>query len=130
MKRFDHVKLARSVFGAAQRFGRDNRALALTEFAFAAPFLLLLGLVGVETVNFIAYHQKASQLAVLIADSASRKLERMDEADVEEIFFGAHVSGESYDLGENGRVILTMLTDNGRSGNSQWRLPTLISLSP
>jgi len=100
------------------RLKRDESALALTEFAFAAPILLLLGMVGIETVNFIAHHQKASQLAVLIADSASRKLERVDEQDVAEIFFGAHVSGENYDLGSKGRVILTQLTDNGRVGSS------------
>lgn len=104
------------------RLVRDENALALTEFAFAAPFLLLLGLAGIETVNFISHHQKASQLAVLVADSASRKLERMDELDVEEIFFGASVSGESFNLGSNGRVVLTMLTDNGRVGstNGNW----------
>lgn len=112
----------RSAHNRRRTLVRDNSGLALTEFAFAAPFLLVVGMLGIETVNFIIVHQKASQIAMLTADSASRKLERMDELDIEEIFYGAHVSGDSINLAENGRVVLTMLTDNGRVGgtNGNW----------
>lgn len=111
-------RLIRSTKRERKSLSRDTSGLALTEFAFAAPFLLLVGMLGIETVNFILVHQKASQVAVLVADSAARKLVQVDELDVEEIFYGAHVSGAAVDLGANGRVILTMLTDNGRVGSS------------
>ena len=97
---------------------RDKSGISLTEFAFAAPFLLFVGMIAIETVHFIMAHQKASQVAVLVADSASRRIERMDEIDVEEIFYGAHVSAESINIGSNGRIVLTTLTDNGRAGSS------------
>ncbi len=101
---------------------QNERAVVLTEFAFAAPFLLIMGLLGLELVNYMVVHQKASQTAVLVADSAARKLVQIDERDIEEIFFGAQVSGQTVDIGANGRIVLTMLTDNGRSGeeNGDW----------
>lgn len=113
----ERCKAAREARRNGLNLRADQSGLALIEFAFVAPFLLLVGLMGLEIVNFILAHQKASQISVLVADNAARKLEQMDEQDVSEIFYGAHVTGEAVDIGENGRIILHMLTDNGRVGN-------------
>jgi hypothetical protein len=87
----------------------------MTEFALGAPFLLTAGLWGVETANFAITNMKVGQLAVHVADNASRigdtstlENRRIFEEDVNDLMFGAHIQGgKSLDLFEHGRVIIT-----------------------
>ena len=55
-----------------QRLGRDQRGAALMEFAFTAPLVLALGLYGVEMGNQALTHMRLSQIALNLADNASR----------------------------------------------------------
>ena len=55
-----------------RRLARDRSGLAMIEMAYAAPFLMLLGLGGVEVANYAIIHMRVSQLAVSLADNASR----------------------------------------------------------
>lgn len=97
---------------AASRSG-----VAATEFALSLPLLLTAGLYGVETANQAVMQMRVSQIAVLIADNASRVGEnsllgetKIYESDINDVFYGANVQGGAhFDLYDHGRVILSSL---------------------
>jgi len=101
----------------ARRLRRDTAGVAMTEFALTFPLILGLGLTGMEVSNRVLAQMQVTQLANLIADNASRigdqsMLEdrRIYEADINDLFFGAHLQGgEDLGLYEHGRVILSSL---------------------
>ena len=88
-----------------RRLARDRSGLAMIEMAYAAPFLMLLGLGGVEVANYAIIHMRVSQLAVSLADNASRAKQevvsgvpRMREVDVNEAFTAAIVQAGQLDV--------------------------------
>lgn len=91
----------------------DNRGLALIEFAFSLPVLVVLSMAGLETANLALAHMRISQIAMLVADNAARVRSSIDEADVNEIMTGAELSSDSLKLKANGRIILSDLEPNG-----------------
>lgn len=105
---------------------RDNRGIAMVEFAFIAPIVLLMGVVGIEMANLAVTTMRISQAAAHIADNASRIGDRDDltsqkvyEGDINDLFIGVRIQvGEELDLYENGRVILSSLERNSDGG--QW----------
>jgi hypothetical protein len=101
---------------------QDTSGLALLEFAFTAPVMLLIGMAGMETANLAVAHLQVSQIAMLVADNASRVRESIDEADVREIFTGADLTGDAIDFSPNARIILSNLEVNGKTGSAagQW----------
>ena len=96
---------------------RCTAAAAVTEFALALPLLLTLGLWGVEIAHRAVMQMRVNQVAVLIADNASRVGEnsllgetKLYEADIIDVLYGAHVQGgTSFALYDRGRVILSSL---------------------
>lgn len=94
---------------------KDTSGLALIEFAFVAPFLLTVGLTGLETAHLATSHMQVSQIAMLAADNASRARETIDEADIREIFTGLDLTGDSIIFSENARVFLSSFEHNGKS---------------
>ncbi len=107
------------------RLASDDSGLALTEFAFVAPFFLTIGLVGTDTANYVITHMRVSQMAMHIADNASRVGEndvlvarKVYEDNVNDIFIGAQRYSGGLDLAANGRVILSSLEMNSDGG--QW----------
>lgn len=109
----------------ASRLAESTSGIALTEFAFTAPILLSLGLMGAETANYMITHMQVSQVAMQVADNASRVGEqdvllarKIYEDDVNEAFVGAEKLGGRYGIFENGRVILSSLQRNSDDG--QW----------
>jgi hypothetical protein len=100
-----------------QRLARSRSGAAVTEFALSLPLLLTAGLYGVETANQAVMQMRISQIAVLVADNASRVGEnsllgetKIYESDINDVFQGAHVqSGSQFELYEHGRVILSSL---------------------
>ena len=100
------------------RLWRDERGLALVEFAFAAPILLMLILGGLEMVNYALAHLRVNQMAMTVADNAGRVVTGIDEANVYEVFAGAGVIGEPLEFESNGRVVLSSLQDNGLNGSA------------
>lgn len=68
-----HIKSLRSTVGsAAARLWADRDGTALVEFAFAAPFLLAMTLGGLDLANYAVVKMRVSQLAIQVADNASR----------------------------------------------------------
>lgn len=124
-----HLKLEpQSIFrGLKERItnnslARDTSGLALVEFAFTAPIMLTIGLTGMETANLAVAHLQVSQVAMLVADNASRVRDSIDEADIREIFTGADLTGRAIDFSPNARIILSNLEHNGEAGadEGQW----------
>lgn len=103
---------------------KDNSAVALTEFAFAAPLTLSMGMLGTETAYFAISHMQISQIAMQVADNASRvgdselAAQVVTEQDINSTFVGAERLGENYGIFEQGRVIISSLQVNDDGG--QW----------
>lgn len=100
-----------------RRLASSDAGLAATEFALVMPILLGLGLTGLELANRAIVQMQINQLAVHIADNASRigeqsELEnrRIYESDIQDLFYGAEIqAGANLDLYGRGRVILSSL---------------------
>jgi hypothetical protein len=100
-----------------RRIALSQHAAALTEFALAMPILLMAGLWGAEAANQAVVQMRVSQVAVLVADNASRVGEnsllgeiKLYESDINDVLIGAHIqAGKTADIYENGRVILSSL---------------------
>lgn len=98
-----------------RRLRRDDRGLALIEFAFSLPVLVILCMAGLECANLALAHMRVSQVAMLVADNAARVRTSIDEADINEIMTGADLATDSLKLKANGRIFLSDLEPNGLS---------------
>jgi hypothetical protein len=105
-----------SVFGRA---ASDQSGLALTEFALSLPILMIMGVGFVDLAGYINAHNRISQIALSVADNGGRVKQRIDELDVDTIMIGAKIAGETIDFAENGRVFLSMVEHNGKSGTDE-----------
>jgi hypothetical protein len=110
------VTRRRIALSLLHRLRRSTSGLAMTEFALAAPMLMTASLWGFETVNQAIVQMEISQLAVHVADNASRigDVSTLDnrkiyEGDINDVFVGANLQGASIDLFEHGRVIVSSL---------------------
>lgn len=92
---------------------RDRHAVAMMEFALAAPVVLAFALGGLETANLALAHLRISQIAMTTADNAGRVNTRIDESDINEVFAGAAQIGKALDFMPHGRIVLSSLQDNG-----------------
>jgi hypothetical protein len=108
-----------------RRLAGDDAAVALIEFAFSLPFLLLMGLGGIETANYAVTHMRVTQIAVSLADNASRAKQdvatgapKIRELDVNEAFTAAQLQAGNLDMAKHGRIILSSLETNSSGG--QW----------
>jgi hypothetical protein len=83
----------------------DVSGFALTEFAFAAPILLVITMSGAELANFSLVKMRVDQLAVTVADNMSRigegsvlAAKRINEAQINDILEGAMLQANNVDL--------------------------------
>lgn len=109
----------------ARRLSGDTSGLALIEFAFAAPLVLGMGMLGTDTAFLVITHMQVSQIAMQVADNASRVGEqdvltarKVFERDIAETLIGAEKLGQNLDFYENARVIISSLQRNSSGG--QW----------
>lgn len=99
------------------RLRADKSGISLVEFALILPIILTLGLYGTEIARMSTTKMKVSQIALSLADNASRLGQTdnsgitptINESDVAAILGGALRQGESIDMEENGRIILSSL---------------------
>lgn len=100
-----------------KRLVRDNSGFSLTEFAFILPIMLTLGLFGTEVARLSTTKMKVSQIALSLGDNASRLGQTdnsgitptISEDDVDAVLAGAMKQGESIDLADKGRIVLSSL---------------------
>ncbi|WP_052223352.1 TadE/TadG family type IV pilus assembly protein [Novosphingobium malaysiense] len=103
------------------RLRKDRSGVAITEAALILPFFLGAGLWGVELANYSLTTMKVGQLAVHVADNASRigdistlENRKIYEADINDLLEGAALqAGGRMDLYDHGRVIVSSLEVNG-----------------
>jgi len=105
-------------FEDMRALARSTSGLALTEFAFSLPILLVLLLGGLETANFALTHLRVNQIAMTVADNAGRVRTGIDESHIYEVFAGADLAGQSIDFTEHGRITLSSLQPNGQTGGN------------
>ena len=81
-----------------KRLGATNAGVAATEFAIVLPFLLGAGLMGLDLANRAIVQMQVSQLAMHIADNASRigdtatlQDRTIYESDLNDLFLGEEV---------------------------------------
>ena len=107
----------KTIRNTLNRIKEDKLAVAMTEFALATPFMLTLGLWGLETANFAVTSMRVSQVSMHLADNASRIGEvssltkrKIYEDDINDFFLGSNYqAGEAIDLYEFGRVVISSL---------------------
>ncbi|MEO0063423.1 MAG: hypothetical protein RLZZ08_1983 [Pseudomonadota bacterium] len=100
-----------------RQLAQSASGLAVAEFALVLPFLLGTGLMGLELANRALVQMQVSQLAVHLADNASRigdtsTLEdrKIYEADINDVLLGAALQGgHRINLYDHGRVIISSL---------------------
>jgi len=95
---------------------RNRSGVAMTEFALGAPLVLMAGLWGTETANYALTSMKVGQIAVQIADNASRvgdlstlQNRRVFESDINDVLYGAQLQAGGLNLYASGRVIISSL---------------------
>lgn len=95
----------------------ERAAVSTIEFALVVPLFMVLGMYGAEIAWLNAASMQASEVAISLADNASR-LGQTDNSgvtptisgnDVESVLKGALEEGADIGLKENGRVILSSL---------------------
>jgi Flp pilus assembly protein TadG len=105
-----------------RRLSRDTSGLAMLEFAFSAPIVLMIGLYGIETANQALINLKVSQIALNLADNASRvglisnaNIEQLREVDLNDVLQAARNQGTSIDLTTRGRITISSLENVQRT---------------
>ncbi len=101
-----------------RRLGTDTRGLALLEFAFMLPIVLVLLLYGLETANLGLSILRVHQIAATSADNAARVRDSINEADVNEVLTGGKIVGERMDFATRGRIVLSDVMPNGKTGTT------------
>ena len=116
---------ARATARFARRLRRDRRGLALIEFAYTMPIVFGIGMYGVEVASRALANMRISQIALSLADNASRvgesstlSLKQLRESDLTDIMQGVRLQSENYDVLQRGRITLSSLQRNADGG--QW----------
>lgn len=100
-----------------RRLHASRSGVSMVEFALVLPVLLTMGLYGTEIARMATINMTLSQIALSLADNASR-LGQTDnsgvtptitEGNVDAVLSGAIRDGVAIDLERDGRIILTSL---------------------
>jgi hypothetical protein len=104
---------------------RSTRGVAMIEFAYATPVIMVMGLYGLELSSYGLANLRASQIAANLADTASRIGENIPlankqirESDINDAFQAVRLQSAGIDIPNRGRIILSSLERNAAGG--QW----------
>jgi hypothetical protein len=106
------------------RLRRDERGISVVEFAISLPLFSALAMYGLEIAYMATVNLQVSQMALSVADNASRLGQTdnsavpptVNEADVVAVLGGSLEQGSRLKFKENGRIILTSLEKDAGSG--------------
>ncbi|GGB60577.1 TadE/TadG family type IV pilus assembly protein [Blastomonas aquatica] len=109
-----------------RKLRQDRSGLALIEFAFTLPIFMGLGFYGVEVSNLAITQMKMSQIALNMADNASRigtlnatlGAKVISEQQINDVFQAAALQAGATDLYQDGRTILSSLEVNAQGGQT------------
>jgi hypothetical protein len=97
-----------------QRLRDAEDGVAMIEFAYSLVVIVPLFLGGVELTNYAMTRMRVSQLALHVADNASRigvdsllAKPRITESQINDLLTGAGMQSGDLDLAANGRVIVS-----------------------
>lgn len=98
------------------RLRDDTSGLALLEFAFSLPIVLVMSLTGAEITNYIVTKMRISQISLHLADNAARigagsqlQAKTISETQINDLLTGAQLQSGDLDLYRNGRVIISSI---------------------
>jgi hypothetical protein len=111
-----HEGIVTNRLAIARRLRSDVRGLAMIEFALVAPVLITLGLAGAEVTNMAVAVMRVNQISTAISDNVARVRDSIDESDVNEALLSARFIGTALDFTKNGRVVVSSVEPNGRTG--------------
>lgn len=118
------ARFARTV----KRLVHSRNGLALMEFALGLPLVLSLGLYGVETANLALANLRVSQIALTLADNASRvgmastqNTVQIREVDMNDVLQAARIQGARINLSKYGRVIVSSLENASGTQRIHWQ---------
>ena len=89
-----------------RRFVDDREGAALIELAFAVPVLVVVLLGCFEATRFVLLHQKLDRAATSTADLVAQA-NGITQAQIDDLFDAASQMMEPYDIGANGRSVVT-----------------------
>jgi hypothetical protein len=106
------------------RLRRSESGVAMVEFAYSLPIVVPLFLGGAELTNYAVTRMRVSQIALHVADNASRigtesllSDPQISEAQINDLFTGANLQAGSLDIESKGRIILSSVEpDEDHSG--------------
>ncbi len=97
-----------------RRFLADQRGAALIELGFAVPILVAILLGCFETTRYVLLHQKMSRAAASTADLVAQ-LDGITVAQMNDLFDAASQLMEPFDLGTDGRIIVSSVYRPGQA---------------
>jgi hypothetical protein len=102
--------------------------VALLEFAFSMPLVMMLGLYAVETTSLAMMNLRVNQAALNLADNAARvglhnadNREELREIDLNDVLAGARLQGAGWDLAKRGRITLSSLEEHDGDQLIHWQ---------
>lgn len=117
-----------SALAHLRRLFAQRTGVALTEFAFGLPIVLGVGCYGVETANLAMANLRISQIALNLADNASRTGDlqsdnsvQFREIDINDVLTAARLQGEPWDLTTRGRITVSSLEEHGGKQYIHWQ---------
>lgn len=122
------MQLIRSIKQRIGAFCQDISGVSMVEFAFGMPLFLGAGLWGVQLTHLAIVNQRVSQLALELADNASRvglytaqNTIQLRETDVNDVLQAIRAHGASLQLTERGRVTLSSLERKNGVQRIHWQ---------
>lgn len=109
---------------------QDASGMALIEFAMTLPIFMGLGFYGVEVSNLAITQMKMSQIALNMADNASRvgsldsnlSAKKILESQLNDVFQAADIQSGNIDVFGQGRLVLSSLEMNAEGGQTvRWQ---------
>lgn len=94
------------ILRSLRQFWRDDRGLAVMEFAFALPVLVLILLGCFDAARFVLINQKMARVASQSADLVAQ-LDVVTEAEVDDLFVAAEATAEPFLIDTQGKVIIS-----------------------
>jgi Flp pilus assembly protein TadG len=106
----------RPLAASLHRLRGDTSGLAAVEFALTSPIILAMFLSGAELTNYAITKLRISQIALHVADNASRigtnsllTAPQISETQINDLLIGANLQAGALDLSTRGRVIVSSL---------------------
>lgn len=117
-------RLLNRVSKPARKLRHDKSGVAMIELAICLPPLMYLGMYGLELMNLATANMQISQIALSLADNASRLGQTdnsgvtptINETDIDSVMTGAIKQGAPMDLVDRGKLILSSLEVDPSTG--------------